>query len=252
MAAKTGRLEVLAVIPARGGSKSIPRKNLVHFAGEPLIAHTIDHARDAARVTRVLVSTEDPEIAAAAEQYGAEVPFLRPTELAGDEVLDLPVFAHVLEELYRRERYEPDLVVHLRPTAPWRPCGWIDESIDMLAANDSADSLRSVSRVQQHPWRMFEIGDDGFLASIMSHHHPTPWLLRRQDLPPVYYYNCVIDVTRPRTIAQQRSMTGTRILPMILPEEEAIDIDSPRDLEVAEAIFGPRARAVSAQRRGGG
>jgi CMP-N,N'-diacetyllegionaminic acid synthase len=230
---------VLAIIPARGGSKGIPRKNLVQFRGEPLIVHSIRHALAARSVTRTIVSTDDDEIAAVARQAGAEVPFLRPAVLAEDHVLDLPVFAHVLDELHAREGYEPELVVHLRPTTPHRLSHWIDDAIAALSAEARADSLRSVSLVEQHPYRMFTIGEDGMLAPIMAQ-HPTPYLLRRQELPPVYYYNCVLDVTRPRTIREQSSMTGRNMLAFTLPTEEVIDIDWPIDLRIAELLFGDR------------
>jgi N-acylneuraminate cytidylyltransferase len=231
---------VLAIIPARGGSKGIPRKNLVQFRGEPLIVHSIRHALAARSVTRTIVSTDDEEIAAVARSSGAEVPFMRPSALAEDHVLDLPVFAHVLDTLEAREGYEPELVVHLRPTTPHRLSHWIDDAIAALSAQPRADSLRSVSLVEQHPYRMFTIGEDGMLAPILAHEHATPYLLRRQELPPVYYYNCVIDVTRPRTIRDQSSMTGRHMLPFTLPAEEVIDIDRPIDLRMAEFLFGDR------------
>jgi N-acylneuraminate cytidylyltransferase len=231
---------VLAIIPARGGSKGIPRKNLVQFRGEPLIVHSIRHALAARSVTRTIVSTDDLEIAEVARRAGAEVPFLRPSALAEDHVLDLPVFAHMLDELKAREGYEPELVVHLRPTTPHRLSHWIDDAIAALSAEPRADSLRSVSLVEQHPYRMFTRGEDGILAPIMAHEHATPYLLRRQELPPIYYYNCVLDVTRPRTIREQSSMTGQQMLSFVLPAEEVIDIDRPIDLRVAEFLFGDR------------
>ena len=233
--------EVLAVIPARGGSKGIPRKNLALFRGEPLVVHSVRHAREASSVTRVVVSTDDPEIADVARAAGAEVPFLRPAELAEDQVLDLPVFRHVLTELERREGYAPDAVVHLRPTTPHRRAEWIDAAVAALFAAPGADSVRSVSPPGQHPYRMFEVGDDGFLVPLLADRHPHPYLLRRQDLPPVYYYNCVLDATYPRTILEKGSMTGDRILPLFMAAEDVIDIDSVRDLEIANLLFGDRA-----------
>lgn len=229
-------MEVLAIVPARGGSKGIPRKNLVPFRGMPLVAHSIHHAREATTVDRVIVSTDDAEIAEVAVRHGAEVPFLRPAELAGDQVLDLPVFQHVLERL-AAEGYRPDLVVHLRPTTPVRQPAWIDEAVRALAAEPRADSIRSVSPPAAHPYRMFTIDGDGWLSPIMGHEHPTPYLLRRQDLPPVWHYNCVIDVTRPRTIFEQGSMTGAHILPYRMRAEDVVDIDSARDLEIARLLF---------------
>lgn len=229
--------DVLAVIPARGGSKGIVRKNLALFHGEPLIVHSIRHALASSSIARTIVSTEDEEIARVAAEAGAEVPFLRPAELAEDHVLDHPVFAHVLDELQRREGYEPPIVVHLRPTTPHREVSWIDEAIARLRANSEADSLRSVSPPSQHPYRVFSVDDRGFLDPIMKHEHPEPYLLRRQDLPALYYYNCVIDVTRRRTIVELGSMTGSKILPFVMRPEDVIDIDSPSDLVVAEALF---------------
>ena len=228
---------VLAIIPARGGSKGIKRKNLVPLAGKPLVAHSVQHALEAKLVNRVIVSTEDAEIAEAARAAGAEVPFLRPDELAGDLVLDLPVFEHALHWLEREQGYRPDIVVHLRPTAPYRKPGWIDAAIELLNANAGADSVRSVSLVDQHPWRVFKIGEDGFLDPLMKAEHPQPYLLRRQDLPPLYYYNCVIDVTRRSTILDHHSMTGARMLPYVMNANDVLDIDTPRDLAFARFVL---------------
>lgn len=234
-------MEVVAIIPARGGSKGIKRKNLVPFNGKPLVAHSILHGLEASLVNRVLVSTDDEEIREVSLSYGAEVPFLRPFELAGDLVLDLPVFEHALRFLEEHEGYYPDLVVHLRPTAPHRKAAWIDEAVRLLAGHPAADSVRSVSEPDKHPYRMFSIDSDGYLDPIMKHEHSVPYLLRRQDLPPVYYYNCVIDVTRPETIFGKRSMTGDRILPYIMDPYQVIDIDTLRDLQIAESLFGENA-----------
>lgn len=233
---ETERRKTLAIIPARGGSKGIPRKNLVQLGGKPLVVHSIEHALQCPRIGRVIVSTEDPEIAAVAVENGAEVPFMRPAELAADQTLDLPVFEHVLRELRAREDYHPELVVHLRPTAPHRRPEWIASAIEALEARPDADSLRSVSLVQQHPFRVFEISG-GLLAPVMAHRQEHPYLLRRQDLPPMYYYNCVIDVTRPRTIFELRSMTGQRMLPYVMNADDVIDIDTARDLTLARALF---------------
>ncbi len=224
---------VCAIIPARGGSKGIKRKNLALLHGKTLIEHTIAHALASRTVQRIIVSTDDAEIADVAQRAGAEVPFLRPKELAEDHVLDYPVFEHVLAELKQRENYVPGLVVHLRPTAPYRQPEWIDEAVALLASRPDADSVRSVSEPEKHPYRMFWIGADGFLDPVMKHLHPEPYLLRRQDLPHIYYYNCVIDVTRPATIFLKKSMTGDRILPFIMDPNDVLDIDSRRDLDYA-------------------
>jgi len=230
-------VNVLAVIPARGGSKGIPRKNLVPVNGVPLLVHSIRHAQHSSLVTRVMVSTEDAEIAEIARAAGADVPFMRPAALAADDVLDQPVFRHVLEDLQASENYVPDVVVHLRPTAPYRMVGWIDSAIRLLMESPEADAVRSVSQCTQHPYRMFRIDAEGFLDPLMKGEHPTPFLLRRQDLAPIYYYDCVLDVTRPRTILEMGSMTGERVLPYILPADLVFDVDTPRDLEVARFLM---------------
>ena len=225
-------MEVLAVIPARGGSQGIPRKNLKQVAGKSLLEHSIVHAHASKLVSRTIVSTEDDEIATVALGLGAEVPFRRPIELADHHVLDYPVFEHLLRELARTEDYQPDIVVHLRPTAPLRKAGWIDAAINLLVDDTLADSVRSVSEPSMHPYRMFSIDSSGYLDPVMKHEHPEPYLLRSQDLPVIYYYNCVIDVTRPKTILEQKSMTGNKILPFYMNPDEVFDVDSLRDLDV--------------------
>jgi N-acylneuraminate cytidylyltransferase len=229
-------MEVLAIIPARGGSKGIKRKNLVEFLGKPLVAHSIEHAIACKSVTRVVVSTDDDEIASVSRTYGADLPFMRPADLSRDEVLDWPVFAHALTFLETTEHYRPDIVVHLRPTTPYRKPEWITAAVELLMSHPDADSVRSVSAPAAHPYRMFTIGPAGYLESIMAHVHPEPYLLRRQDLPKVYHYNCVIDVTRPTTVLDKRSMTGSRIFPYIMNPDEVLDIDSPRDVIIGETL----------------
>lgn len=230
-------MDILAIIPARGGSKGIPRKNLTVLNGKTLVEHSVGHARASRLVNRVMVSSDNEEILEVARRAGAEVPFRRPMELAGDQVLDLPVFKHVLEEYAARENYVPELVVHLRPTAPYRKPEWIDACIRLLMEHPDAHSIRSVSEPDKHPYRMFTLSNSGYLDPIMKHLHPEPYLLRRQDLPHVYYYNCVIDVTRRSTIQQMNSMTGKNILPFIMNPDDVYDIDTPRDLEITRHFF---------------
>ncbi|MDD5469139.1 MAG: acylneuraminate cytidylyltransferase family protein, partial [Anaerolineales bacterium] len=134
--------EVLALIPARGGSKSIPRKNIRSFAGFPLIAYSIAAAQAAETVTRVVVSTDDEEIAGIARQYGAETPFLRPAEISQDGTPDLPVFQHALQWLAEQEGYQTEIVVQLRPTSPLRRVVHIDVAVQSLVERPEADSVR--------------------------------------------------------------------------------------------------------------
>jgi CMP-N,N'-diacetyllegionaminic acid synthase len=233
-------MKVLAIIPARGGSKGILRKNLTLVKGKPLIAYSIEHALTSKLVNRVLVSSEDKEIIATSLKWGAEVPFERPMELALDHVLDFPVFEHALKFLKEKENYEPDVIVHLRPTTPFRKPGWIDRCVETFLEHKEADSLRSVSEVKQHPYRVFTIDQHGMLDPIMKHAHPVPYLLRRQELPKMYYYNCVIDVTKPSTLAITKSMTGDKILPFIMDPDDVIDVDTPDDLRILDTLFKDR------------
>lgn len=227
--------KVCAIIPARGGSRGIPRKNIVHISGKPLIGYSIEHALKSELIDRAIVSTDDPEIAEVSKSFGAEVPFERPAELAQDHVLDWPVFVHALDWLRINENYIPSIVVHLRPTAPIRLPGQIDYAISLLSSSPEADSVRSVSVPSQHPYRMFSINKSGFLQPLLDTPYDEPHLLRRQDLPPVYWYNCVIDVTRSSTVYEQKSMTGKKMIPYIIDSKWVVDIDNEEDLLIAES-----------------
>ena len=145
----------------------------------------------------------------------------------------------MLTYLKEKENYEPEIVVHLRPTSPYRKAKWVDSAIKLLIKNTSADSVRSVSEPSQHPYRVFEIKNK-YLFPLMHERHPEPYLLRRQDLPKMYYYNCVIDVTKPSTIFNKKSMTGDKMLPYIMKPEDSIDIDKPMDLEFAKFFLKNR------------
>jgi N-acylneuraminate cytidylyltransferase len=226
-------VEVLAIIPARGGSKGIPRKNVVELLGRPLLWWSVRSALDAETVTRTVLSTDDAQMADVGREAGAEVPFLRPAELAGDDVLDLPVFEHVLATLARTEGYRPDLVVHLRPTSPLRPPGLVDEGVRTLAADPAADSLRAVTVPANNPFKMWRIAD-GVLVPLVDSGIPEQYNQPRQALPAAYWQTGTLDVMRPATILEQHSMTGRRILPMVIDPELAVDIDDPVSLAVAE------------------
>ncbi|MAY01598.1 MAG: cytidyltransferase [Gammaproteobacteria bacterium] len=233
-------MQVLGLILARGGSKGIPKKNLKKVGSRTLVSHSIYHALQSELINRVIVSTDDDEIAEEALIQGAEVPFLRPGDLATSETLDLPVVLHALNFLKSSESYVPDFIVHLRPTAPYRQKNWIDEAVKLLVDHPEAHSVRSVSHPSMHPYRMFDLDEDGYLHPLMAERHPEPYVLRRQDLPPVWFYNCVIDVTKPETLYKYSSMTGNKILPYMIPEDEVFDIDNQRDLEYAQFMLGDK------------
>ncbi len=230
---------VLAVIPARGGSKSIPRKNIKLFDGHPLLAYSIAAAEQAASVMRTVVSTDSLEIADVARHYGLDVPFLRPDALAGDRVRDFPVFEHVLDWLQEHEGYAPDLVVQLRPTSPLRPPACVDDAVALLRRDPKADSVRGVVVPGQHPYKMWQMGEDGYLVPLLAEASKSA-NVPRQELPTPYWHSGHIDVMRHATIRQQRSLTGERILPLHIGESYSVDIDSIEDWERAEWIFRHR------------
>ena len=228
--------EVLAVIPARGNSKSIPRKNIREFAGHPLIAFSIAAARQSQMVTRVIVSTDDPEIAEISRKYGAEVPFMRPPEIAEDATLDLPVFEHALRWLKENEKYTPDVVIQLRPTSPIRPVDMVDKAVELLLNHPEADSVRGVVASSQNPFKMWKIDTLGVMQPLLKVDGiKEPYNAPRQDLPPTYWQTGHIDAIRPRAIIEKKSMTGDIVLPLIVDPIYTVDIDTLLDWQRAES-----------------
>lgn len=232
-----GRVEVMALIPARGGSKSIPRKNIRPFAGHPLIAYSIAAGLAAEMVTRVVVSTDDEEIAAIARSYGAETPFLRPAEYSRDDTPDLPVFQHALRWLETKEGYRPEIVVQLRPTSPLRRTWHIDQAVLRLIEHPEADAVRTVCTPFQNPFKMWRIDAAGFMVPLVASEIPEAYNQPRQALPEVYWQTGYVDAAWTDTILAKNSMTGDRILPLIISPEEWIDIDSPEDWRRAERLL---------------
>jgi N-acylneuraminate cytidylyltransferase len=228
--------EILALILARGGSKSIPRKNLLPLLGKPLIAWTIGHAQASQHVTRTIVSTDDAEIAAVAREYGAETPFLRPPEFAQDDSTDFVAFRHALEWLREEENYHPELVVQLRPTGPVRDAALIDAAIEKMIADPAADALKSVSRPSESPFKMWRT-DGAYLRPLVNvsgidEPHTQP----RQRLPQVFWQNGYVDVIRPRTVLEQGLMYGHTVLPFMI-EGKIHELDYLSDIAPLEAAL---------------
>lgn len=230
-------VEVLALVPARGGSKSIPRKNIKLLAGRPLIAYSIAAGLAARMVTRVVVSTDEEDIAAVAQRHGAETPFLRPAEYSQDETPDLPVFQHALRWLAEHEGYQPELVVQLRPTSPFRKVQHIDQAVEMLLSTPEADAVRTVCVPFQNPFKMWTISPEGFMRPLLSTGNKEPYNMPRQSLPDVYWQTGYVDAVRAATILSKDSMTGGAILPLVIDPSEWIDIDSPDDWRRAERML---------------
>ncbi|MFZ5882482.1 MAG: cytidylyltransferase domain-containing protein [Chloroflexota bacterium] len=230
--------EILALIPARGGSKGIPRKNIKPFAGFPLIAWSIAAGLQAKSVTRVIVSTDDEEIADVARQWGAEVPFLRPAELAQDRTLDFPVFEHALRWLEESEGYQPEVVVQLRPTSPIRPRDMVDNAVKILLANADADSVRGVVPAAQNPFKMWRFhGADKPMTPLLEVEGiAEPYNAPRQILPPAYWQTGHIDAIRTTTITHKNSLTGSVVYPLVIDPRYTVDIDTPADWAKYEAL----------------
>jgi N-acylneuraminate cytidylyltransferase len=228
-------MNVLALIPARSGSKSIPHKNMRPFSGHPLLAYSIAAGLQAKTVTRVIVSTDDEQIAFIANRYGAETPFLRPESLAQDDTTDLPVFIHALDWLKHNEGYQVDIVVQLRPTSPIRPPSLVDDAVQLLNGTPGADSVRGVVPSGQNPYKMWRIDEQGHLQSLLPLPDiPEPYNAPRQVLPPTYWQTGHIDAIRAATIQMKDSMSGDVILPIIISPSYMVDIDTELDWQRAE------------------
>lgn len=227
---------ILAVVTARGGSKGIPGKNTVPLAGKPLIAWTIEAATAARSVSRVVVSTDSEEIARVSRKWGAEVPFLRPPELARDDSPHVPVVIHAVQWMEHHEGLKPDYVLLLQPTSPLRTAEDVD-SVCALAAEKDADSVVSVCEASQHPYLMKRVLADGRMENFI----PVPeGYLRRQDLPPAYLLNGSIYLVKRNILLSKQTFYTDRTFAFVMPIERSLDIDAPADLQQAEAILKAR------------
>jgi len=227
--------DVLALIPARSGSKSIPHKNVRVFAGKPLMAHSIEQARNCPLISRVIVSTDSEEYATIARTYGAETPFLRPAEISGDASTDLETLRHALRWLAANEAGVPELLVHLRPTHPNRTPGQIGEAIELLRSHPEWDSVRSVVPAPDTPYKMWSLREGGLLDPVIKTDIAEAHSRPRQTLPATYLQNACIDVIRSRTILEKGLIAGTSIGAYLM--DTFHDIDTPAQLAAAEAAF---------------
>ena len=227
--------EVLAIIPARGGSKGIKNKNITNLNGSSLISYSIKAALESKLVSRVICSTDSEIIAEEAIKYGAEVPFLRPDEISQDNSSDIEYFNHAIEWLKINESYRPRLLVQLRPTSPLRNLEMIDEAIQIMIKDNSYDSLRAVSQPDHTPYKMWKLVKRNEMIPLLKlTGNKEPYNTNRQNLPEVYAQTGSIDITRPETLEKYKSMTGKKIYPFIMDERYFIDIDNIESLELAE------------------
>jgi len=225
--------EVLAIIPARGGSKGVPRKNVLEIGGKPMIAHTIEAALASRRIGKVIFSTEDEEIAGVARQWGAEVPFMRPAELAGDETRMIDVLEHALGWLRKESAYVPQWVLLLQPTSLLRTSDDIDGAIDLCLTKD-ADAVVSVCEVAHPPHWMHRIKEDGRLIDFID----TVYESRRQDMPVVYQRNGAIWLAKTEVLLENRSFFTPNTYAYVMDGGKSLEVDTELDLKVAYALLG--------------
>lgn len=218
--------KVLSIIPARGGSKGIPRKNIIDLCGRPLISYTIDAGKNSKYIDYVMVSTDDEEIAQVARANGAEVPFMRPEELASDTAKTIDVILHVIKCL-REIGQDFDILVLLQPTEPLRTCDDIDTAIETYFEN-GCEALASVSEVDDHPILVRSIQNKRLkpLLNISS-------TVRRQDMPKYYRVNGCIYINAISEINEKTSFNDNPI-PYIMEKNHSVDIDELSDLALAE------------------
>jgi CMP-N-acetylneuraminic acid synthetase len=221
---------IIAIIPARGGSKKIPRKNIKLLCGKPLIAYTIMTAKKSKYLDNLYVSTEDEEIAEISRRYSVEV-IERPKELAKDETPTIDVIFHVLDNL-KGKNYNPDIVVLLQPTSPLRKAEDIDNAIGLFLSNDY-ESVVSVCEMEHPPYWSFKI-EEGYLKSLFDKRYLR---MRRQDLEKVYIPNGAIFISRVQTLYKYKSFYCNHIIPYIMPIERSVDIDNELDFMLAELLM---------------
>jgi N-acylneuraminate cytidylyltransferase/CMP-N,N'-diacetyllegionaminic acid synthase len=232
-------LNIVGLVPARGGSKTIPRKNIRLLAGKPLIAWTIDAAINCHELSHVIVSTDDPEIAEVALQWGAEVPFLRPAELAGDETSTLSVVLHLIHWLEDQSLPAPEYVLLLQPTSPFRTLEDVKAVID-LTKTRKANAVVSVCEAKTHPFLCKRIQEDGTLSGFTTADID---YLRRQDLPPAYVLNGAIYMNSRESLLEERTFIPKETLAYLMPPERSLDLDTLWDWHLAELILRDKREA---------
>ena len=224
-------MNIYTVIPARGGSKGVIKKNIKLLNQQPLIQYSIEYSLKSSIVKRTVVSTDCDEIAEISINCGAEVPFIRPKEYAEDLTPDFPVFNHALFELEKIYNEKIEFLILLRPTSPFRPPNLIEKGLDLLKSNPYATSVRSVTVSVEHPYRQWV--DDGNYIQGFVQEINEPYNLPRQKLPKTYFQTGDIEIIRRSTI-MKGSISGEKVLPLVIDHDQMLDIDSEKDWTNAE------------------
>jgi len=226
---------IVAIIPARGGSKGVPRKNIKLLSGKPLIAYSINVAKESKYISRVFVSTEDEEIKDVSLHWGAEV-IDRPEDLALDETPTIDVLIHAIDYLKNKETLEPDLIVLLQPTSPLRSVNDVDESIELFFASEDALSLVSITDYETPPFYALTLSS-GFIQPLFEKKY---FNIRRQDVPKTYKPNGAIFIAPPKVLQEYKTFYTPRTLGYVMPQERSIDIDTEFDFALAEFVLKKR------------
>ncbi len=227
-------MEVLAIIPARSGSKGLRNKNIKKLNGHPLLAFSIAAGIKTTLINRTICSTDCQDIANIAIDYGAEIPFLRPKKFAQDNSLDIDVFMYTLSKLKKNEGYVPDLVINLRPTSPLRNFKMIKNAIEIMKSNPSVSSLKSIYESSKSPYKTWFKESNNIINPILTHKEiDEAFNAPRQVLPKTFDQTATIDIVKSSVI-ESGSMSGKKIMGMEIDEKYIIDIDSIIDFKNAE------------------
>lgn len=231
--------EILAIIPARQGSKGIPQKNIRPLCGKPLVYYAIKACRESKLISRTIVSTDSKKIARIAKKFGAEVPFLRPAKISGDFSTDVEFLTQALNWLKKNEGYVPDIVLRVPPTTPLRTAAHLDRGIKILLNDPKADSVRPITQAPKHPYKTWKIKGSyivPFLPKSFTRMNE-PYNLPRQKLPKTYIHTGAMDVMRRDTILKLKSTSGKKVGYFFMDEKDSINIDSKTDFIVAEVLM---------------
>ena len=225
--------DILALIPARGGSKGLPGKNIRLLAGKPLISWTIEAALNSKVLNRVIVTTDDEKIARIAREWGAEVPFIRPANLADDTSSSISVVEHALQWLKENENYKPDYNLLLQPTSPLRTYEDI-RNVNEIAVTRQVTGVVSVCEANPHPYIVKKITQDGMLEDFIA---LKTIYDRRQDMPSAYAINGAMYLNHTDSLLKNHNFCPKDTVAYIMPKERSIDIDTPWDFQIAEFIL---------------
>lgn len=230
-------MKIMALIPARAGSKRVKDKNIRVLGGIPLIGHKIKTALKSKYINKIVITTDSEEVRDIAQKFGIIVPFLRPSEISGDNSTEFEFHQHALKWLSENENYVPDLIVNLYPTSPFVSSKTIDTAIKKVLDNPDCDSLRSIAKCSEHPYKMWVEKDENHLEPFIKSEDDNTHTFSYHLLPRVYIQNACIYITKPKTIIKYKNTIGKRVLSFKMKEIESFDINTELDFIIADMIF---------------